>query len=292
MDEENKETSPANLFWPQAMTSFWSNMLKTIPANADAGQDAQMATKNRFLEQWQTNLNLMKSYLQMMNAPENTSTTAKSMTALPEIILKMAKSGWDASFQLQKNMLDKAGKIGQRTEAYNFDNLDHETFRALADIYEKEFRPYLQVPPLGLMRFFQERFNTVLDKKNIFEATIAEFLSILYIPMEKASKVLQEKIEKMTKEGTPPKEAKEVYNIWIKILEGHYMNLFKTDLYLNSLHSTLNKLEDFLVAKDKAMRDFLMLFPVPTNQEMDDLYKEFHLLKKRVKELEKKVKSA
>ena len=292
MDEESKETSPANLFWPQAMTSFWSNMLKTIPANADAGQDAQMATKNRFLEQWQTNLNLMKSYLQMMNAPENTSTTAKSMTALPEIILKMAKSGWDASFQLQKNLVEKTVKIGQRTEAYNFDNLDHETFRALADIYEKEFRPYLQVPPLGLMRFFQERFNTVLDKKNIFEATIAEFLSILYIPMEKASKVLQEKIEKMTKEGTPPKEAKEVYNIWIKILEGHYMNLFKTDLYLNSLHSTLNKLEDFLVAKDKAMRDFLMLFPVPTNQEMDDLYKEFHLLKKRVKELEKKVKSA
>jgi len=31
--------------------------------------------------------------------------------------------------------------------------------------------------------------------------------------------------------------------------------------------------------------------PVPTNKEMDELYKEFHLLKKRVNELEKKVKS-
>jgi len=292
MVEEKNETTPVNPFWPQAMTSFWSNVLKTMPANSDQGQDDQIAPKNRFLEQWQTNFNIMKAYLQMMSEPEHTDGTAKSMNALPEIILKMAKSGWDASFQLQKNLVEKTVKIGQRTEAYNFDNLDHETFKALADIYEKEFRPYLHVPPLGLMRFFQERFNTVLDKKNIFEATMAEFLSVLYIPMEKASKVLQEKIEKMTKEGTPPKEAKEVYNIWIKILEGHYMKLFRTDLYLNSLHDTLNRLEDFLVAKDKAMGDFLMLFPVPTNKEMDDLYKEFHILKKRVKELEKKVKSA
>jgi len=292
MLEENKETTPANLFWPQAMTSFWSNVLKTMPSGSETEQTAQGAKTNRFLEQWQTSLNVMKAYTQMMSEPEHTDTTVKSMNVLPEIMLKMAKSGWEASFQLQKNLLEKAGKIGQRTEAYNFDNLDHETFQALADIYEKEFRQYLQVPPLGLMRFFQERFNALLDKKNIFESTAAEFLSILYAPMEKASKVLQEKIKTMAEEGKPPKEAKEVYNIWIKILEGHYLSLFKTDLYLNSLHKTLNTMEDFLLAKDKTLRDFLMLIPVPTNQEMDDLYKEFHILKKRVKELEKKVKSA
>jgi hypothetical protein len=37
------------------------------------------------------------------------------------------------------------------------------------------------------------------------------------------------------------------------------------------------------------MRDFLQLMPVVTHRDMDDLYKEFHLLKKRVKELEKKI---
>jgi polyhydroxyalkanoate synthesis regulator phasin len=48
-------------------------------------------------------------------------------------------------------------------------------------------------------------------------------------------------------------------------------------------------LEDFLIAKNDAMRDFLQLMPVVTQRDMDDLYKEFHLLKKRVKELEKRV---
>jgi len=37
------------------------------------------------------------------------------------------------------------------------------------------------------------------------------------------------------------------------------------------------------------MRDFLQLMPVVTHRDMDDLYKEFHLLKKRVRELEKKI---
>jgi polyhydroxyalkanoate synthesis regulator phasin len=30
------------------------------------------------------------------------------------------------------------------------------------------------------------------------------------------------------------------------------------------------------------------MFPVPTHKEMDELYKEIYLLKKRIKELEKK----
>jgi polyhydroxyalkanoate synthase subunit PhaE len=36
------------------------------------------------------------------------------------------------------------------------------------------------------------------------------------------------------------------------------------------------------------MRDFLQLLPVVTQKDMDEMYKEFHLLKKRVKALEKK----
>lgn len=293
MSEENKSTSPFNLFWPQEMTNFWSGMLqKSFTSSQGSGEDDKTAKSNRFVEHYQTNVNLMKSFQKiMMSEPDYSANLAKFIQTLPEIILRMAKSGYEASSQLQQHILEKTAKINRHTEAYNFDNLDQETFKALTDIYEKEFRPYLQVPPLGLMRFFQERFNTLLDKQNVLETTLAEFLSILYTPMEKSSQVLKEKIEKMAKDGNPPKEAKEVYNMWVRILEGHYINLFKTDLYLNALHDTLGRLEDFLLAKDKAMRDFLMLLPVPTNQEMDELYKEFYILKKRVKELEKKLES-
>ena len=187
----------------------------------------------------------------------------------------------------QIHLMEKANRIGKRAEAYNFDNLDQQVFKALTDIYEQELRQYLKIPPLGLTRFYQERFNDMLDKHNIFQTTLAEFLSILYLPMEQSFQVLQDKLREMAEQGNLPGNIKETYGMWLKILEGHFMNLFQSSEYLDALHRTLNHLEDFLIAKDSAMLDFLQTIPVVTQKDMDDLYKEFHLLKKRVRELEK-----
>jgi hypothetical protein len=292
---EAKQTFPNEflfLTWFQTATDFWSNLVQTATPNSDCSKQTQNAAQNRFLEQWKTNLSLMKSFSQSMNEPESASSTAQSIDILPKIFLKMTKSGWDAGFQIQKHLLEKIGKIGKRTEAYNFDNMDEEVFKASTEIYEKELQQYFQVPPLGLNRYYQERFNDLLDKNNLFESTLAEFFSILYLPMEKSFKVLQEKLQSMAREGTLPKETKDHYAMWIKILEGHYMNLFKSKEYTDALHKTLGKMQDFILAKNETLQDFLKLLPIPTNKEMDDLYKEFHLLKKRVKELEKQIKVA
>ncbi len=292
MADENKSSSfnESSIFpWLKTTTDMWLNMAKTIPPGSDSTIRAQTAVQNRFTRQLETNLNLLKSFSRMMSEPEAASAAANSVSALPEILLKMAGSGFDMAMRIQNHLMEKAGKIGKRTEAYNFDNLDQEVFKALGEVYEKELRQYLKIPPLGLTRYYSERFNEMLDKHNLFETTLAEFLSILYLPMEKSFKVLQEKLQQMAEEGHLPSDTKESYGMWLKILEGHYMNLFKSSEYTDALHRTLNKLEDFLIAKDDAMRDFLQLLPVVTHKDMDDLYKEFHLLKKRVKELEKQL---
>ncbi len=292
MADENKQSpfTESSMFpWMKTASDLWINMAKAMPPAPDTTLKTQTAVQNRFTEQLQTNLNLLKSFSRMLSEPESASAAANTMSALPEIFLKMAKSGFDIAMQIQNHLMDKAGKIGKRTEAYNFDNLDQEVFKALTDVYEKELRQYLKIPPLGLTRFYQERFSEMLDKHNLFETTLAEFLSILYLPMEKSFKVLQEKLQQMAEEGHLPSEAKESYGMWLKILEGHYMNLFKSKEYTDALHRTLNKLEDFLIAKDEALQDFLQLLPVVTHKDMDDMYREFHLLKKRVKELEKQL---
>lgn len=290
--ETKQDSSNEFLFltWLEAATDFWSSLVQTATPNSAQSKQAQNAAQNRFVEQWKTNLSLMKSFSRLMREPESASSTAHSVDVLPKIFLKMTKSGWDAGFQIQKHLLEKIGKIGKRTEAYNFDNMDEEVFKASTEIYEKELQQYFHVPPLGLTRYYQERFNELLDKNNLFETTLAEFLSILYLPMEKSFKVLQEKLQSMAQEGILPKETKDHYAMWLKILEGHYMNLFKSKEYTDALHNTLGKMEDFILAKNETMRDFLQLLPIPTNKEMDDLYKEFYLLKKRVKELEKLIK--
>jgi polyhydroxyalkanoate synthesis regulator phasin len=275
--------------WFQAMADMWLNIAKTIPANSDTALKTQTAVQSRFTQQLETNLNLIKSFSRMMTEPESASAAANSMSALPDILLKMVKSAFDSAVQIQNQLVQKAGRIGKQTEAYRFDNLDQDVFKALTEVYENELRQYLKIPPLGLTRFYQERFNKLLDKQNLFETTLAEFLSILYLPMEKSFKVLQENLRQKAEEGNLPKESKESYTIWLKILEGHYMNLFKSKEYTDALHRTLNAMEDFISARNETLRDFLQLLPVVTHKDMDDFYKEFHLLKKRVRQLEKQL---
>ncbi|MFZ1979828.1 MAG: poly(R)-hydroxyalkanoic acid synthase subunit PhaE [Smithella sp.] len=292
MTEEDKQSpfkEPSVFPWLQTAVDMWFNMAKAMPSNSDTALGTPTAIQNRFTKQLDTNLHLLKSFSRMISEPESAPAVANSFIALPEILFKMAKSGFDAALQIQNHLIEKAGKIGKSTEAYKFDNLDQDVFEALKDVYEKELRQYLKIPPLGPTRFYQERFNEMLDKYNLFENMLAEFFSVLYLPMEKSFKVFQEKLQQMAEEGNLPKETKESYAIWIKILEGHYVNLFKSKEYTDVLHRTLNQMNDFIIVRNKTLEDFFQLLPIVTHKEIDDLYKEFHVLKKRVKELEKRL---
>lgn len=290
MTEEDKKMqfNESSIFqWLQMVTDMWMNMAKTMPSGSQTALNAQSAMQNRFSQQLDTNLNLLKSLSRMMKPPEGHPAAAGTMQAMPEVFLKIAKSGFDTALQIQNHLLEKAGKIGKRTEAYKFDNLDQDIFKALNEVYEKEIQQYFKVPPLGLTRFYQERFNEMLNQHNIFETTLAEFLSILYMPLEKSFQVFQEKLKAMAEEGNVPTATKENYAMWLKILEGHYMNLFKSADYTEALHRVLKHFENFMIARNEAMQDYLQMLPVVTTKDIDDLYKEFHVLKKRVKHLEK-----
>jgi hypothetical protein len=287
-EDNNSHFKESSIFpWLQMVTDMWLNMAKAVPSGSQTALNTQSALQNRFTQQLNANLNMLKSFSKMMKQPESESAAANATSALPEIFLKMAKSGFDAALQIQNHLLEKAGKIGKRTEAYNFENLDQDVFKAFSEVYEKEIQQYFKIPPLGLTRFYQEHLNELLNEHNIFETTLAEFLSILYLPMEKSFKVFQEKLQQMAEEGNIPTATKENYAMWLKILEGHYMNLFKSPDYTETLHRVLKHFENFMIVRNETMQDYLQMLPVVTNKDIDDLYREFHLLKKRVNKLEK-----
>lgn len=291
MTEEDKQIqfNESSIFpWLQIMADMWLNMAKTAPNGSQTALNTQSTLQNRFTQQLDTNLNLLKSFSKMMKQPESESAAANAASALPEIFLKIAKSGFDTALQIQNHLLEKAGNIGKHTEAYHFENLDQNIFKAFSEVYEKEIQQYFKIPQLGLTRFYQERLNELLDKHNVFETTLAEFLSILYLPLEKSFNVFQEKLQQLAEEGNFPTAIKENYAMWLKILEGHYMNLFKSSDYTESLHRMLNNLEEFIIVRNETVQDFLKMLPIVTHKDIDALYREFHLLKKRVKELERR----
>lgn len=292
---ERKEGAESLLLaWTEASREFWGATMRAWPApsSTDKGPGRSgTSSKSRALESWETSMRTFQAFSAVMGDPGVLESAASGVNKVPDVLIKVLKPAWDGFFQLQREWLERAARMGKSTAAYDFENLDQEAFRAWTEIYEKEFRQFLRIPQIGLTRAYQERMSEAADKFNLFQATVAEFLSVLYLPMERSTKVLQEQLAAMAEDGRLPEKSRDYYRMWIKILEGHYLTLFKSPEYNQELAKTLDALSEFLIARQKMLEDGLRMLPLPTQKEMDELYHEIYLLKKRVKELEKTVKS-
>jgi hypothetical protein len=223
----------------------------------------------------------------VMEKPEGIEGAMRGIAAFPEIATKLIKPVWEGLFHMQREWVERAGRIGKSTAAYKYEDIDRDVFKVWREIYEREFRQFLNVPQLGLTRAYQERLSQGADKFQIFQTTMAEFFSLLYLPVEKSFKVLQDQVAQMAEGGELPEKTKEYYRIWVKILEGHYMTLFKSPEYNQTLRRILDSLGDYMVARQEILQDAMQALPVPSQKEMDELYREIYLLKKRITALEK-----
>lgn len=288
-----KRETPETLLgaWLESASGFWDQMIK-MWGGASGAPSAPTASKggdkDRVEESMESALKMWRAISSIMNEPGVMDSFLQGIHTLPEVLLRMSQSGWDRYFQLQLQWIQKAGKIGERTEAYKFENLDQDVFKVWTEIYEEEFTRFFNVPQLGLTRAYQERMGRVTDKFNVFQSTMAQFIYLIYLPMEKSFKVMQEKLEALTREEGLPEDSHAYYRMWVKILEGHYMTLFKSAEYIQILGNTLNAMEDFVAARQEMLQDFVQTLPVPTQKDMDGLYQELYRLKKRVRQLEKK----
>ena len=291
MVEDNSAPGTLLEAWMKSATGFWDSMAKAWTGPLSASETPKPpggAHGSRARESMDSTLKMWQAISSIMNEPGAMDSLFQGINTLPEVLLSMGQTGWDRYFQLQQQWFERAGKIGERTEAYKFDNLDQDAFKAWTEIYEEEFRKFLNVPQLGLTRAYQEKMGRFTDRFNLFQGAMAQFMYLLYLPMEKSFKVMQEKLEALTREEGLPEDSQAYYRMWVKILEGHYMTLFKSSEYTQVLGKTINAMEDFMVAKHEMLQDFVQMLPVPTQKDMDGLYKELYLLKKRIKQLEKK----
>jgi len=289
---EKKEDPQALLSeWMKTANDFWESMFRAWTDATHAFQPpkaSRKGTAGRTQASMDTAMKTWQAVFSAMSKPEIMEPMFKGIGVMPEILMKMAQTSLAGFLQAQHKWFERAGRIGKSVEAYTFEDLDENAFRAWAEIYEKEFRQFLNIPQLGLTRFYQEKMNRALDKFNMFQAAMTEFLRLLYLPVTRSFGVMQEKLGEMVDAGKLPEDSKTYYQMWIKILEGHYMTLFQSPEYVNILGNTLVSMSDFTAAKNEVIEDMLNMFPIPKQKDMDELYREIYLLKKRIKALEKK----
>ncbi len=294
MDEKQKEsTGPDPMLgaWIKVATNYMEKAVEMWSGIAPISEKEPKGATDRARKSMQSTMKTWSAIISAMRGPGAIEGLYKDVNTMPETVLKMIQTGWDGFFSFHQQLMEKACGIQAATEPYKFENLDQEAFQAWSELYEKEFRQYLKMPQLGLTRYYQERVNMLVDKFNLFQSNTSEFLRILTLPVEKSVNVMQDKIVEMADEGKLPDDPKEYYRMWIKILEGHYMTLFKSSEYTRAMGNALDSLEEFASAKQAILEDVVQFLPVPTNKEMDELCKEVYQLKKRIKTLEKKSRS-
>jgi class III poly(R)-hydroxyalkanoic acid synthase PhaE subunit len=274
--------------WMKMATDFWGPVMKQWTAALAPGEDQPEGPLTRSKASWSSYLKSLTALSASMGESGSADAALKGIGVMPDVLLRLLEGAWNSTFTLQRQVIEKAGRMGESVEAYNFEGLDQETFKAWAEIYKQEFQQFLQVPQLGLTRFYQEKAHRTLDKFLLLQNSMAEFANIIYLPMEQSVKVLQEKLAELAEKGALPEKPKDYYQMWVKILEGHYMTLFKTSEYTQTLSRVLSAFEDYQATRDDLLQDALKTLPVPTNRDMDALYKEIYTLKKKIRALEKK----
>ncbi len=276
--------------WMKSMGDFLGSgagQWGTFPGQQQAGTNVGSGATAKAQAAMAATLKNWQAMAGAMATPESMTSLLKGSGAMPEVLLKLAQTSMGSIMELQQNMTQRLGRMGDSAKAYQFQDLDDNMSRLWTDIYEREFRQFFHIPQLGLMRTYQEKANQAADKYNRFQSTLSEFLSLLGLPFNRSMQVMQEKLGEMAENGELTDDTKVYYNMWVKVLEGHFMTLFQTPEYVDTLTRTVNALVDFSAARDAVFEDMLSMLPVAKKTEMDDMARELYELKKRLRKLEK-----
>jgi len=296
-EKEKSQQSAQNVVyadWVKSQVGAWEEAVKRtaqawqVPLGAAPGADGEPAKPPDPDEIGKGLVEFFQALSSIVGTPRPGD--FQSAKSVPDLMVKMLQPFWGYSIKLQKQWAEMTGATAAG-EPENMAEIVKQMTKTFYDGQAEDFRKILNVPQLGLNRYYQERFNKAIEKASDYQSALTEFLQLLMIPVEKSYYAVQEEIAKLEKEGKAAiKDSRGLYQLWIQKLEDHYMALLRSDDYMNTLRETLNCLHDYRAARAEFFMDLLQNLPIPTNKDMDELYKDLHILKKRVKELERKVK--
>ena len=289
MTQENPghtASEPLLAAWITWTMDFWDTMAQMGPGLGRSGRAGGQAARDSAAsgDPWQAALNLWQSFFSLLTEPGTVSAVFQGIQAPSKIILRMAQAGWGGYFYLHQQWLESLQGGGSHSGEDGFEHLDQNIFKACNEIFEQDFHRLMNLPHLGLTGLPPEGLNRATDRFNHFQAAMAEFIYLLFLPVKKSLRAMgTERVD--GGEEKPPEDFQDYYRRWLKIMEGHYMTLFQSAEYTRTLTHTLHALEDFTLAKEELLSEAMAALGLPTRREMDDLYREIYLLKKSVKGL-------
>ncbi|MGM0452189.1 MAG: poly(R)-hydroxyalkanoic acid synthase subunit PhaE [Thermodesulfobacteriota bacterium] len=298
---ETKETETGDMSalfsqWINQAAQTWQQMLQTgaDPAANSTGpteddsssdDDPHRMHRDTMFDNWQT-------LAKCMGQPEALSSLFSDMSKRPEVLSALVQTGWQAFHQLQQQGADPLDITNRFADTRHLFRPDEKDVNRWIDFYDKEFRKLIHMPQMGLTPLHQEKINCSLERFNEMQRETTRFILLLWGPVEEATRQMQEQILHWAAAGKMPSDSKALYKQWIKILENRYTQMFQSRSYLQTMQKAISANQQYQAARKDFLESVLQYFGVPTNRDIDDVYRELYRLKKRVKTLEKQVSDA
>lgn len=262
--------------WNKASKDYWDATNKMW---SETMQDKTLPNQDAVTQQLDS---MWQAFSKSLKLPDS---SGKGPEAAMDVYTKLMEPFWSAVLSSQ------AADQGKETKTEDIRTLTRQFSKNWYDLFDKEFRQVLNVPQLGLTRYYQEHAAKAVEKFNDFQAQVNKFVSLLCEPLVETTQVVRDEVKKAREGGEDfVKDYKAQYKFWINKLEASYLDLLKSPEYTAALSDILKALRDYKITKQQLLIDLMQDLPVPTHKDMDELYKEIYTLKRRVKELEKRGK--
>lgn len=277
----------AQKMW-QDLASFQQQTTEGPEATAFT-QDADGDGKYKTYRSMETTFANMLTLMKLMASKESQEALSKGMAGFAESMVDLSGESMDSIADYQAQLVQTFAKIGEHTTAYNLEDLDHTTFAAFRELYRSELQKYLHVPKIGLPRENHERLSNLVDQTGLYYSHLMELVFIFMVPFEKTNRNMQEKMRLALEEGDVNEDFGKSYNEWIKTLEGHFMELLQSKEYTAVLNETISSHASYKETRQQVINSVLTEYQIPTNKDMDEVYKDLYVTRKKVKELTRQV---
>jgi len=189
MTQENSgqmASEPLLAAWITWTMDFWDTMAQMGPGLGAPGRSGGQASRETAVsgDPWLAALNLWQAFFSLLTEPGTVTAVFQGIQAPSKIVLRMAQAGWGGYFSLRQQWLDGWQGGGAHLVEDGYENLDQEVFKACNEIYEQDFRRLLNLPHLGLDGLPQEKVIQATVKFNQFQAAMAEFIHLLFLPVK------------------------------------------------------------------------------------------------------------
>ena len=177
-------SEPLLAAWITWTMDFWDTMAQMGPGLNGAGRSGGETAASG--DTWLAALNLWQAFFSLLTEPGTVTAVFQGIQAPSKIILRMAQAGWGGYFYLHQQWLESWQGGGSPSGEDGYENLDQNIFKACNEIFEQDFRRLLNLPHLCLTGLPQERVNRATERFNQFQAAMAEFIHLLYLPVKKS----------------------------------------------------------------------------------------------------------